>query len=247
MSGTTHTDVAAYVLGLLSEKENAAFEEHLLDCPNCQLDLLELHHLPDVLDRVKATWPRPPVPEPAPRVLGALLEEAAANRRKSTRIRRLAVAAAAALIIGGPVVTLTFFSGSGDNQTLVAPIASQPAPAPATPKSQAPGSGSSSFGWSDAGSAVGAEVAVQGREWGSTIDLELRGIVGPKRCQLVAIARTGGAPWVVTTWTVPVKGYGVDGSPDPLRVTGSTALSPGEIERFEIRGENGALLASITP
>ncbi|SDW58664.1 Putative zinc-finger [Amycolatopsis xylanica] len=246
MGGTTHTDVAAYVLGLLSEKENAAFEEHLLDCPNCQLDLLELHHLPDVLDRVKATWPRPPVPEPAPRVLGALLEEAAATRRKRRRSRQLAVAAAVALIIAGPVVTLTFFTPSSvDGTTLVAPIESPPA-APSSAKPPAPGSGSSSFGWSDAGSAVGAEVVVQGREWGSTVDLELRGIVGPKRCQLLAIARSGGAPWVVTTWTVPVKGYGVDGSPDPLRVTGSTALSPGEIERFEIRGENGQLLASIS-
>ena len=53
MAGSAHTDVAAYVLGVLSEAENTQFEAHLMNCPHCQLDLIELYQLPDVLDLVK--------------------------------------------------------------------------------------------------------------------------------------------------------------------------------------------------
>ncbi|NBH07159.1 zf-HC2 domain-containing protein, partial [Amycolatopsis sp. SID8362] len=97
MAGSAHTDVAAYVLGVLSEAENTQFEAHLMNCPHCQLDLIELYQLPDVLDLVKRSWPEPPMPAPSPRtlapgprVLRGLMEEATVKRRRRKRLGLLA-------------------------------------------------------------------------------------------------------------------------------------------------------------
>jgi anti-sigma factor RsiW len=62
-----HVDIAAYILGALDEPDNSAFEEHLLDCPRCQLDLIELQDVPDLLDTVKHDAPALLVPVPGPR------------------------------------------------------------------------------------------------------------------------------------------------------------------------------------
>src|SRR4051812_48266108 len=109
MGGVTHTDVAAYVLGVLDDSENEVFEAHLLDCPHCQLDLLEMYELPEILDEIRRYWPEPPIP--APRKLGPLLDEVAKARRRRRLIGRLAAVAAALLIIAGPLVTLALLPG----------------------------------------------------------------------------------------------------------------------------------------
>ena len=40
-------------------------------------------------------------------------------------------------------------------------------------------------------------------------------------------------------------GYGVPGHPDPLRLTGGTALSKTEIDHFEVRRDDGVQLLAI--
>ncbi|MEC3976041.1 zf-HC2 domain-containing protein [Amycolatopsis sp. H20-H5] len=254
MAGASHTDFAAYLLGVLDPADVDQFETHLLDCPHCQLDMLELYPLPDILQLVKRSWPAPPVPEPGPQVVSGLLEVAAAKRRRRRRNAILTAAAAAAAIIAGPLLTMAFVS-SGDSPPVSAalpvvaptsiplpPPSSSPAAAP-TPSLGAAGPGGS-FGWSEAGSAVGVQVTVQPREWGSAVDVELRGIVGPMNCQLIAVSRAGESR-TVTGWAVPGRGYGVPGSPEPLRVFGGTALKPEDIARFEVWSDGGTLLATV--
>jgi hypothetical protein len=260
VAGSAHTDVAAYVLGVLSEAENTQFEAHLMNCPHCQLDLIELYQLPDVLDLVKRSWPEPPMPapgprtlSPGPRVLRGLMEEAAVKRRRRRRLGILAGAAAAALVVAGPLVTLAVRPADAvPPASLAAPSGKQPPPAtsvegtstppPSTPAGQ-PGGGQT-YGRGSGGSAVSALVTVSPVEWGSRVELELRGIVGPVKCQLVAIPATG-AERVVSSWSVPPKGFGIPGSPEPLRLQGSVALAMDQISRFEVRGDDGTVLVVV--
>ena len=261
MAGSPHTDVAAYVLGVLSEAENTQFEAHLMNCPHCQLDLIELYQLPDVLDLVKRSWPEPPMPAPSPRtlspgprVLRGLMEEAAIKRRRRRRIGILAGAAAAAAVIAGPLVTLAVRPADAVPPAALAspsgkqppPVSSVPATSTAPPASGSPGQpgGGQTYGRGSGGSAVSAVVTVSPVEWGSRVDLELRGIVGPVKCQLVAVS-TAGDERVVSSWSVPPKGFGIPGSPEPLRLQGSISLAMDQIGRFEVRGDDGSVLVVV--
>ncbi|WP_329049637.1 zf-HC2 domain-containing protein [Amycolatopsis sp. NBC_01488] len=259
MAGSAHTDVAAYVLGVLSEAESTQFEAHLMNCPHCQLDLIELYQLPDVLDMVKRSWPEPPMPAPSPRtlapgprVLRGLMEEAAVKRRRRKRIGILAGAAAAAAVIAGPLVTLAVRPADAvppaslsapSGKQAVTSVAATSVPAPSTGAPSQPGSGQT-YGRGSGGSAVSAVVRVSPVEWGSRVDLELRGIVGPLKCQLFAVSTTGDDR-VVSGWSVPPKGFGIPGSPDPLRLQGSVSLAMDQIARFEVRGDDGTVLVVV--
>ncbi|MGN9788432.1 zf-HC2 domain-containing protein [Nonomuraea sp. ZG12] len=48
-----HEEVAAYVLGVLDEDDNEAFERHLDTCTACQAELKRLVEVPDQLDELK--------------------------------------------------------------------------------------------------------------------------------------------------------------------------------------------------
>ena len=48
-----HEEVAAYVLGVLDEDENEAFERHPDTCTACQAELKRLVEVPDQLDELK--------------------------------------------------------------------------------------------------------------------------------------------------------------------------------------------------
>ncbi|MBB5856835.1 anti-sigma factor family protein [Amycolatopsis umgeniensis] len=243
VSGAPHTDIAAYVLGVLGEEDHAGFEAHLLECPECQVELVEMYHLPDILDMVKKSWPDPPVKGPGPRVLRMLLADAAKAGRRRKVIRLATAAAVLVLVVGGPLVVLSLTDRE--------PVITQAAPTvvtsvvPLSPTGKpGPDGGAAPFGWSEAGNAVAAEVTVQEKEWGSAVELELRGLVGPMTCQLFAYSH-GGEAYVVNNWSVPSKGYGVPGSPDPLVITGSTALQKADIERFEVHKQDGTVLAIV--
>lgn len=243
VSGAPHTDVAAYVLGVLGEEDHATFEAHLLECPECQVELVEMYHLPDILDMVKKSWPDPPVKGPGPRVLRMLLADAAKSNRRRKIIRLATAAAVLVLVVGGPLAVLSLTDRDPVITQAAPTVTTSVTPSP-VPKDSGPDGGAAPFGWSEAGNAVGAEVTVQAKEWGSVVELELRGLTGPMSCQLIAYSRSGEAH-VVNGWGVPAKGYGVPGSPDPLVVTGTTALKTSDIERFEIHKLDGTVLATV--
>ncbi|RSN22833.1 hypothetical protein DMC63_07265 [Streptomyces sp. WAC 05977] len=246
VSGTVHTDIAAYVLGVLGEEDHARFEAHLLECPECQVELVEMYHLPDILDMVKKSWPDPPVKGPGPRVLRMLLADAAKAGRRRKVVRLATAAAVLVLVVGGPLAVLSLT----DREPVVTQAAPTvvtsvvPPPSSSRERETGPDGGAAPFGWSEAGNAVAAEVTVQEKEWGSAVELELRGLVGPMTCQLFAYSH-GGEAYVVNNWGVPAKGYGVPGSPAPLVITGSTALRKADIERFEVHKLDGTVLAIV--
>lgn len=232
MGGVTHTDVAAYVLGVLDEGENSAFEAHLLECPHCQFDLLEFYDLPEILDEIRQHWPAPPMP--VPRELGRLLDQVALRRRRRRLLTRVAGVAAALLIAAGPPITLALLPSPS--------VEGSASPQAAAPAGQVWGSGgttnSASPANGTAGKGVQATVVVHATTWGSDITLDLSGVPGPKRCQLFAISWTGEAQ-VVSTWMTP------EDSAHPLRVSGGTAFAPDQIQKFEVRGDDGAVVTTV--
>lgn len=237
--GVTHTDIAAYVLGVLDEADNVVFEAHLLDCPHCQLDLLEFYDLPEILAEVSKYWPDPPIPQP--RALDGMFDELARIRRRRRVLVRIGTVAAVLLIIAGPLITLAVLpSNSYDAAPPPAPVAaSTPAPASSSVPSTA-----SMFSGGEAGKSLQAQVIVQPTAWGSNIDLVLSGVAGPQACQLVAVPWAG-PEQIVTNWMVPALTPGAPALLEPLRISGGTALAPAEIARFEIRTPDGELLTTI--
>jgi hypothetical protein len=230
-----HVEVAAFVLGVLDEEENEIFEAHLADCADCQAELRELYVMPPVLDEVRRLDPALATgPEPSPAVLGGLLDNVTELRRRRRRRTYLSAAAAAAIIVVAPLATHSLWpatSAGGDR------------PGATTPAAVA--GGTEVLQATNRTTAVTAKITIQPEGWGTRVGIQLSGVRGPLHCQLVVVTRSGKNE-VVTSWQVPAKtGWGVPGSPGPLRLEGSTAYSRGDIDRFEFRTSNGPNILNV--
>ncbi|MEV7655220.1 zf-HC2 domain-containing protein [Streptomyces anulatus] len=251
--GSEHDAAAAYVLGVLDDAQASAFEAHLAGCARCAAHLDEFAGMEPMLAMlsespaaVPGARPVPHVPErPAPRLLGGLMDEVAHKRHRRTRRSRYLVAAAAALIIGGPVAAFAVTAGDDRGG---GPVAADPHPTgPAedaffrhmTEKVSA----------TDPTTRVGATVGMEEKTWGTHTVLELKNVEGPQKCRLIAVSRTGEEE-VVTSWSVPRWGYGVEGATNPtarspLYVHGGAAMDREDIDRFEVRTFDGERLVAI--
>lgn len=326
----SHTDIAAYVLGVLDDGENEAFEEHLFTCARCQVELIEMQIVPEGLDELRPSAstqqsttprpatgpkavppkaappraappkavpgktppaktpppravpgkvpsaaprgpvtpmprtpdpvsmpPRPPVSQPVPQLpsgtLTSLLDRTSEVRRRNRRNALFAAAAATALIVAGPLVTAAALGGGSTQNT--ADGTTRPDGTPATTSSTEPGqvrTGGSPdrrdivgpVGTPEPGGGVRATITLRDREWGTNVDLELYGVTGPLRCQLVAVSRTA-EQLTATTWNIPQKSYGVAGFPEPLRVSGGVGIPRDTIDYFEVRGADGTVLVTV--
>ncbi len=252
--GSEHDAAAAYVLGILDDAQATAFEAHLAGCARCAAHLDEfagmepmLAMLSEAPAAVPGARPVPHVPErPAPRLLGGLMDEVAHRRHRRTRRSRYWVAAAAALIIGGPVAA--FAVTAGDDRGGGSVAAGDPHPtSPAedaffqhmTEKVSA----------TDPTTRVGATVGMEEKAWGTHTVLELKNVKGPQKCNLIAVSKTGEEE-VVTSWSVPQWGYGIEGATNPtakapLYVHGGAAMDREDIARFEVRTFDGERLVEI--
>jgi hypothetical protein len=244
MSTPQHVDVAAYVLGILDEPDEAAFSQHFAQCRRCRTEFRELSDLPNLLDQLKSGPPhrkgsKPPA-MPSKQLLGRVLDEVNGVQRGRRTKLLLSAAAAVVLLITAPVVVWQI--SSGDESPVAgppqAPGTSQVEPTTTTGPVSTGVAAARTVGATNPATGVSASISLEPEPWGTKVGLELRGVLGPMQCQLVAVSKTGESQ-VAATWTVPANGFGVPDSPDPLRATGGVGMDLENILRFDIRQTNG--------
>jgi anti-sigma-K factor RskA len=117
---------AAYVLGVLSKSDAAAFEAHLLTCPQCQAGVDRVIGLPDMFEGVDEAAFQP---DPAPPIdlLPRLLKRADRERRRRRwTSASLAALAAACLVVATIAVTRSAMAPTTPKQKAVAMTAIAP-------------------------------------------------------------------------------------------------------------------------
>ncbi|QXJ24639.1 zf-HC2 domain-containing protein [Actinomadura graeca] len=273
-SQVEHTDVGAYALGLLEEADRRAFEAHLAECGSCSGELRQMAGMAEALsgigpflesaDRAADEPPAgpgrhggasgasagppgtvpsisPPAPgeedpsAPAAPVIDMLRQKRRAERRFRRGTYIIGTAAAAALLATGVTIGASLDDG-------------------AAPSDQHSGHGPAQalVIWgerhraSNAATGASGVVGLESKGWGTHVGLELRGVKGPLKCHLEAVSRSGERS-VVTGWQVPVKGYGVPGSPAPLITHGGTGIVRGDLSRFEVVVDNGGPVLLTIP
>ena len=238
---TGHTDVGAYSLGLLEERDRAAFEAHLADCASCAAELAELSPMKALLRGVEPAGTRGD--EPGDRALLSplspggttppegniteLIGRRAARERRRRRRQVTLGAAAAVVLIGG---------GIGAGIALAPQSGGTPPPALALAGQRHSGI--------DPVTGVAGTVGLVAKGWGTQVTLDLSKVPGPVECQLVAVSRTGERR-VVMGWLVPAPGDGVPGHPAHLIIQGGTSISRGDLARVDVNVVNGRTLLSI--
>ncbi|MFH8468245.1 anti-sigma factor family protein [Streptomyces sp. NPDC017991] len=172
-----HRDVGAYALGVLDEADAFRFEDHLMECPQCAVQIHELSATTRSLRAYAQATPRSvnPMTQAGPGLLDRLLDDVVTARRSGRRRWLFAVAAAVVFAVGGPAVAVF----SGDESTDANTVAA-----------------------TDQGTGVWAEVTIHDRAYGSEVDARIKHAPAEQSCELVAIGRDHSEE-VILSWTVP--------------------------------------------
>ncbi|MFE0456746.1 anti-sigma factor family protein [Streptomyces sp. NPDC058914] len=247
-SPSEHETVGAYALGILDDAEATAFEAHLAGCEWCAQQLDELAGMEPMLAAL-ADLPGSGTPaigeslsaKPGPRLVEKLVDEVADRRAQKRRRSFYMIAAAAALIIGGPLVAVATSGGDSSEAPRVL--------ADGNPAKTAFETFSDKVTATDPGTKVTATVATQEKAWGTEAVVELKNVAGPNKCSLIAVGKNGERE-TISSWSVPEWGYGLPGAKtdqakNPLYVQGGAALSPNEIDHFEVMTFDGKKLVEI--
>ena len=238
---TAHTDVGAYSMGLLEERDRREFEDHLAGCPACAAEVAELSPMAALLKGVelRAAEPDGAAGEPAagrePRAgrepAGADVTDLLRRRARQQRQRRrwqVALGAAAGIVL----------IGGGIGVGIAA--APQNGPAPAPPLALTGQLHSAT----DPGTGVAGTVGLVAKAWGTQVTLDLSKVHGPAECELIAVSRTGERR-VVMGWLVTAPGDGVPGHPAHLLIQGGTSIPRSDLARLDVNVVNGRTLLSI--
>ncbi|CAL9655648.1 hypothetical protein SUDANB176_06781 [Streptomyces sp. enrichment culture] len=171
-----HRDVGAYALGVLDEAEAFRFEDHLMECPSCAVQVTEFGPATRQLMLYRRSTPRlvHPLAEPGPRMLDRLLSQVTARKRAGRRRTLLALAASVVCAVSAPAIATV--TDEGDRAAV-------------------------SIAATDERSGVWAQVTTEDEAWGSQVELKVRDGAGPRACRLVVIGRDGSEE-TATSWSV---------------------------------------------
>ncbi len=174
-----HRDVGAYALGVLDEADAFRFEDHLMECPQCAVQIHELSATTRSLLAYAQATPRTvhPMTQAGPGLLDRLLDDVVTARRSGRRRWLFAVAAAVVFAVGGPAIAVVAGHDGSDGGTVAA---------------------------TDPSTGVWAEVTTLDRGWGSEIGLKVKNASVDRPCELVAIGRDD-SEQVILSWTASKK------------------------------------------
>ncbi|WP_431997740.1 zf-HC2 domain-containing protein [Streptomyces fungicidicus] len=172
-----HRDVGAYALGVLDEADAFRFEDHLMECPQCALQVTEFGPAARQLMLYRSSTPRlvHPLAKPGPRMLERLLAQVATRRRAGRRRLLLALAASVVAAVCAPALAVMARDDGGNAVRITA---------------------------TDERSGVWAQVTTADEAWGSAMEIEVKDGAGPRTCRLVVVGLDGSEE-TVTSWSVP--------------------------------------------
>jgi hypothetical protein len=242
MTQEQHFDVASYALGILDERDAARFEDHLIDCPACAIELESLLPVADILSDVDADAL---VATEKSRKDGVLLKnmmgEVRTERRRANSRRLYSLAAAvvtfAVLSVGALFAGAQWLAPSTTDPSTVAgeqPSARSSKELDPLPQAEGgvglggtklPGDPLSG---EDSRTGVKAAVGLLKKDWGTQVSFAVSNIKGPRTCQLVAV-RPDASRVVLSTWNVGEKGWGTSAQGEPLLLQAATALPRDQI------------------
>ncbi|GGL06327.1 zf-HC2 domain-containing protein [Mangrovihabitans endophyticus] len=245
MTQEQHFDVASYALGVLDERDAARFEDHLIECPACALELESFLPVADILADVDADAMVAVEQERHDGlVLKKVIGDVRQERRRANSRRLYSLAAAVvvfamlsigALFVGGQV----FAPDQQEQQSPTAQRSAGTAQLDPLPPDDGPGLGGPDlpgerFSGTDTRTGVRADVGLESKDWGTQVSFMVSNIKGPLTCRLVAV-RTDGATETLSTWTVGDDGWGTAANPDPLMLQAVTALPREEIAHLQVQ------------
>jgi hypothetical protein len=261
VSRSDHWDVASYALGVLDQTDTERFEDHLATCWACAAELESMLPVVDLLADVDPA--ALPVVEKSTSdgvMLDRMMVAVSHDRRQARRTQLLSLAAGVVLLVMLTVGAL--FAGG---RWLAKPeVVAQP-PAPSASRTGPPvkepfptGTPGSGIGGPDApdgeklsatddGTGVRADLILEAKPFGTQVSFALTQLPGPRICRLVVLRKSGSAE-VVSTWTVPVTGYGTGSQPQPLTLQAATAVPRNDIDRVQVQSvdEKGIATPLVT-
>ncbi|MFC7545581.1 anti-sigma factor family protein [Plantactinospora sp. GCM10030261] len=259
MSRADHFDVAAYALGVLDPGDIDRFEEHLASCWVCAADLEAMMPVVDLLSDVDGSTIPTADNAPADNVaLDRMLATAARDHRRSRRHQVFALAAGFVLLALATGGALVVGRQSAPDTSIAAPPSASASAAPAPTETWVNGQPGPGFGGpdlrggekltaTDDTTGVRADLILASKPFGTQLSFALSQLPGPRNCRLVVLRRSGSAE-VVSTWTVPVSGYGTGEERMPLMLQAATAVPREDIDRVQVQSidEKGVATPLVT-
>lgn len=245
-----HFDVAAYALGVLDEQDAARFEEHLVECPACAVELESFLPVVDVLADVDPdAMAAVESSERDGLVLRSMIGEVTEERRRAGRRRAYALAAGVVVFVMlavGALFAGGAWLGNGNHGSTNA--SAQRSSKQVDPLPLPEGGGGIGgpdlpgvrWAGTDPRTGVGLGVGLERKDWGTQVSFAVSNIQGPLTCRLVAV-RTDGSTEVLSTWTVAAgRGWGTGASPEPLLLQAVTAIPRDDIAHLQVQSLDAA-------
>jgi predicted anti-sigma-YlaC factor YlaD len=210
-------DVAAYLLDALEPVETGRIREHLSECPDCAAQYDELRGLPALLRTLTMADVQDIL---APAEPSPELCEALISRAAIRRRRR-----GLNQLLGVSVAAAVLAAGLITGGVVLS------RPPPSVP-------GVTAVSAADPHTHVHASVTLTSRSWGTQIRLRLSGVAWAQHCVLMVTAADGRQD-TAATWVATYQGT--------ADITGTTAISAGQISHLDIITTAGRRLASLPP
>jgi hypothetical protein len=247
MNQEQHFDVAAYALGVLDDRDSARFEDHLIACPTCAIELESMLPVVDILadvdaDAMVATEQSRRDGQVLTKMIGEVRKE-----RRQANSRRLFSLAAAVVVFAMISIGALFAGGR-----LFAPGSGTTSATGPTPKASALRGGDEldplpvgggiggpeltgeRFNGTDSRTGVSVDVGLEKKNWGTQVSFAVSHIKGPLVCRLVAV-HTDGSLETLTTWSVGARGWGTAANPLPLLLQAVTATPRDNIAHVQVQ------------
>jgi hypothetical protein len=216
MSCQMMMSLGVYVLGAADARERARVEAHLPGCPACQAELMGLAPLPGLLAGVPSDL------RPEGKLPGEAAGQAAPARARGRSHRRWRV----------PAVAPAGTGARPDRRWRVAALAASVAAVAGAaggfwlaPTGTAPGPATVTLSGANPAMRVSATAALTATSWGTSIQLNLRGLPLNVRCRLIVHSRAGAAE---------VSGVWDAWSDGPISVPASADWRPSDIASLEV-------------